>query len=329
MKYFKNLLLLIILPLFAMGETTYYGEDAYDLGIPLDAFALGKIKAVSLTMPALGGIASSYYDDSRMSFNHSSGFGGIYNTDILQWRKGDKNISIFRGAVDEIADTRNALVDNGLDGEANTYDIGEGNGILDPGERLNVNKIDFFSVSQWVIEGGYSKAYSDRIKLYGAARILLHNLYTQTGFGIGFHAGVEAEPIEHLRLGLMITDILTTTIFWSDGLIENYAPQASLGVVYEYKSKRTPFAFKPVLQYKMSGLEDANGFAFGLEMGFKDQVFLRSGRDDTGFVTLGAGIKTHYLQIDYATFISDIHATSGQTHRVGISFSPEKLFFKK
>ena len=47
----------------------------------------------------------------------------------------------MRESIGDIPDTRNALLDYGLDGMPNTGDIGENNGILDDGERLDQKKL--------------------------------------------------------------------------------------------------------------------------------------------------------------------------------------------
>ena len=54
--------------------------------------------------------------------------------------------------VNGIPDTRGALLDWGLDGIFGTFDVGEGNGSLDEGERLDVDKIRFFNQNIFMIQ---------------------------------------------------------------------------------------------------------------------------------------------------------------------------------
>ena len=49
------------------------------------------------------------------------------------------------------------LLDWGLDGQFGTNDIGEGNGRLDEGERLDQNKLSFSNQSQIGIHNSFKK----------------------------------------------------------------------------------------------------------------------------------------------------------------------------
>ena len=53
------------------------------------------------------------------------------------------NLNLILEGVSNIPDTRSALLDWGYDGQYGTNDLGESNGIIDEGERLDHNKITF------------------------------------------------------------------------------------------------------------------------------------------------------------------------------------------
>ena len=223
----------------------------------------------------------------------------------------------------------------GTDGQADTQDADgtEGNGRLDPGERLSINRINFFSTTQWVLETGYNYPLGARLDAYLAVRFLYHDLYREQGWGLGFHGGLSYRILPTWRLGLQITDLLTTTVFWSSGSRESYVPHVYLATDYLWKLKEIPFQFRPVLQMQMAAGErfgeEGNRLAWsgGLEMGFKDQLVFLAGWDPEKYPTLGVRIQTRFLDLQYATSLGGLHEASGATHRVGARFHLSEISF--
>ncbi len=251
----KYCFFLFLLPLFSMAETVSYGEDPFVLGMSIDAYALGNIKALPMANPSPGAnVAFLERPELKLGFQHTEGFGGVYQTDVLSGNKDQWSFLIFRGGVSGIPDTRDALLDYGTDGLADTQDADstEGNGRLDPGERLSVNSISYFSTQQFLGELGYTHLLNPRLALHGTARLLYHDLYSESGFGVGFHGGLLYEPINKLQLGIEITDMFGTTLFWSSGLTEVFAPQLYLGADYRLSFQKVPFVLHPVFQLEFS-----------------------------------------------------------------------------
>ncbi len=324
----KNYLAVLLLPIFLFAETVSYGEDPFVLGMSIDAYALGNIKALPMANPSPGSnVAFLGLRDLKMGFQHTEGFGGVYQTDVLSGNKDNWSFLLFRGGVSGIPDTRDALLDFGTDGIAGTNDTdgSEDNGRFDPGERLSINSITYFSTQQFLSELGYTHILNPRLALHGTARLLYHDLYSESGLGVGFHGGLLYAPIEKLRLGVEITDIFSTTIFWSSGLTEVYVPQLYVGVDYQLGFKKIPFALHPILQAEFSFSGDQaqlsngnNGYSGGLEIVFQDQLFIQLGRNSLGQVQVGALIRTRFMDLQYGTGFSDLATIAGQTHRVGV-----------
>jgi len=330
-----RLILLLSLPMLLVAETVSYGEDPFLLGLSLDAYALGQVRALPMSSISLGANGARLtVEDATLGYQHTEGFGGIYQTDVLQICWSQWNLNAFRGGVSGIADTREALLDYGSDGQPNTQDADgtENNGQLDPGERLSVHDIDFFGTQQWVAELGYNRQLSSRFAIHGTARLLYHNLHSQSGFGVGFHAGMLFQPLEHLRLGLQITDLLTTTVFWSEGSTEQYPPQVFLAADYEWLPRRVPFSLRPVIQLHLTPFHQEYshgkaGVSYGLELGFKDQLMALLGMDAEGQPMLGATLRTPYLDLQYATAFGTLRETTGATHRLGATFRLNQIPF--
>ncbi|PIZ62311.1 MAG: hypothetical protein COY19_11480 [Candidatus Marinimicrobia bacterium CG_4_10_14_0_2_um_filter_48_9] len=321
------ILALFVLPVWLLAGTVVpYGEDPFIQGMSLQAFSLGQIRALPMETVSIGGnVASLAGRDLSLTAQHTEAYGGIYQTDVVQLTKSAWSLVIFRGGVSGIADTRGALNDLGADGLPNTNDDGEGNGLFDPGESLNISAISFFNVQQWVAEAGYSKRISTKLSTSAQIRLLYHDLHTQSGFGIGFHAGLLYNPWRSLQLGIQATNLLTTTVFWSSGTQEHYLPGIYGAAMYEFNLSDDALLISPVVQLEYQAKPTAElsgdgywGAAFGAEVNFRHQLKLRMGESSDGQFTVGAGIVTHYFNLDYATAFSDLSKAAGQSHRVGI-----------
>lgn len=320
-------LLILVLPTWLVaGTVVQYGEDPFIQGMSLQAFSLGQIRALPMEAVSIGGNVGSL-TPRYLSFSaqHTEAYGGIYQTDVVQLTKAAWSLAIFRGGVSGIADTRQALEDFGADGFPNTGDAGEGNGVFDPGESLNISAISFFNVQEWVAEAGYSKLISPKLSTSAQIRLLYHDLHTQSGFGIGFHAGLLYNPWRRLQLGLQATNLLTTTVFWSGGTQEHYLPGIYGAAMYTFNLSKGDVLISPVVQVEyqskpIAGLAGDGhwGVAFGAEINFRHQLKLRMGESSDGQFTIGAGVVTHYFNLDYATAFSDLSKAAGQSHRVGI-----------
>jgi len=335
MPTMNRFLLLLIIPGLILAEGVTYGEDPFILGMSIDAYALGNIKALPMANPSPGAnIARLRFQDVKLGFQHTEGFGGVYQTDVLSGNKDQWSFLIFRGGVNNIPDTREALLDYGSDGVGGTNDPDgtEGNGKMDPGERLSINAITYFSTQQFLAEVGYTHLLRQNLAVHGTARLLYHDLYAETGLGLGFHGGLLYEPVEKLQFGVEVSDILTTTIFWSSGQTEVYAPQLYAGVDYRLEFESIPFAFHPVLQLevplgeKQAGLNNENwGYSGGLEIIFQEQLFIQLGQNALNQFQIGALIRTRYLDLHYGTGFSDLSRIAGQTHRVGVGLKLDEF----
>lgn len=323
-KYF----IILLFPLLLFAESVSYGEDPFVLGMSIDAYALGNIRALPMANPSPGANSAGLgMKELKLGFQHTEGFGGVYQTDVLTGTRENWSLLIFRGGVGNIPDTRNALLDYGSDGVANTDDPDqtEGNGKLDPGERLSINSINYFSTQQYLAELSYSHSLHSSLILNGTARLIYHDLYAERGFGAGFHAGLLYTPIKNLQLGVQVTDILSTIVFWSSGQTEVYKPQIFTGVDYLIEFRKIPFKLHPVLQLEIPVGEQLTalnqehyGISGGLEVIFQEQLHVQIGLNSLDQLQVGALIRTRLLDLHYGTGFSELSRIAGQTHRVGI-----------
>lgn len=67
----------------------------------------------------------------------------------------------------------------------------------------------------------------------------------------------------------------------------------------------------------------------GVEYTFKDVFSVRTGYNDLGNLTLGAGVKLPKLNIDYSFAKFDGDEDLGNTHRISLVFTLETDKFKR
>ena len=101
---------------------------------------------------------------------HSSRFGGEVKYDFLGYSFPGKNdnsyaFSILRIGIDDIPDTRNALLDFGLDNIPDSGDEGENNGQLDGDERIDPKKVTFFANTDYVFFLSYAKKRTESLNV--------------------------------------------------------------------------------------------------------------------------------------------------------------------
>ena len=136
-------------------------------------------------------LSISYND--KVGFTHQSKIGGTANSEFVGF---DKYLSdsawvsliILYEGVNGIPDTRGQLLDWGVDGVFGTFDAGEGNGLLDEGERLDVSNIKFFSQNIFGFYGAHSR-YFHKWRIGIGLKLLLHTIDNRYGFGAGLNIG--------------------------------------------------------------------------------------------------------------------------------------------
>ena len=117
--------------------------------------------------------------------------------------------------IGQIPDTRNALLDWGNDGQFDTNDPGEGNGVLDEGERLDKNKLAYFSQQQIGVHGAFKAKILN--KNFGiAVKFLNHHLGKYSAIGVGMDFGYISK-IGNFEFASVVKNIPASGLIWSNG----------------------------------------------------------------------------------------------------------------
>tara|TARA_B100000131_G_scaffold322428_1_gene376322 strand:- start:1594 stop:2658 length:1065 start_codon:yes stop_codon:yes gene_type:complete len=330
---------------FLLGDLVWvkYGWELFDYITDARSASIGNsnsslnIKSVHSTInnPSL-----VYPLKQNISFTHQTRFNGMINNELVGFQLKKKstiiNINLIYQGISNIPDTRNMLLDWGLDGQFGTNDIGEGNGIIDDGERLDKDKLKFFNQHQFGIHSAFSKEIMG-FPVGIAYKIITYSLNKNFALGVGLDFGIN-KIFEKVSLGFVMKNLPTSGLIWENGRIEGTLPSGSLGISYMIDYFKTysininlmgklefllnDSSLDSFLSYKSMSLEKA----YGLEFIYKDKIVWRMGRNNVNNFTGGIGLIWDPIGIDYA-FLKPINDISIGNHHI-ISISISSLWLK-
>jgi len=343
----KRFLLLIT---FCLIVPVNYVKDA--LGAEFAKYA-GEFLSTGVGARALGmggafvGIAddgtAGYWNPAGLSLiknlqvvlMHSSRFAGEVAFDYMSAsipykQHSSLGISLIRLGIDQIPDTRNALLDYGLDGIPDTGDFGEGNGELDAGERLDPNLINWFSNTDYAFFVSYARQRTERFSYGGNVKIIRRGIGENSAFGLGFDIGVLYSYSQRISFGVNVMDIPWTFIAWDTGRREYIAPTVKAGIAGTFSIPAIQGILKPAVDIdirfenrKFASRLDIGRMSFdprlGVEIEIRSKVFLRAGYDDIKRFTVGAGISLSVFHFDYSFSSFDNVEELGNTHRISLT----------
>ena len=316
------------------GEFLSTGVGARPLGMGGAFVALADDGTAGYWNPA--GLASLTH--AQISIMHAERFKGEVNYDYAGFAKpmrgrGTLSVMLIRLGIDNIPDTRNALLDFGLDGIPGTNDQGEGNGFLDPaGERLDISRIRYFSNADYAFFASYAKPKTERFAYGATMKLIRRAIGENSAYGIGFDAGVRYRSGRQLLLGANLMDATSTLVAWDTGRRELISPTLKLGAAYPIALKSFSGVITPLLdadiRFENRGEAAQVSFGrasidmhFGAELNISKRVFLRAGYDDIKRFTAGAGVYVKNFNIDYSFASFNDIAELGDTHRISVTFT--------
>lgn len=340
--------------LFSQDLTPKYSNEFLSIGVGARALGMGgaqvgavrDVTAAYWNPAALTGIRHQY----EFSLMHAEYFAGIAQYDYLGFSTalGNQNqlaVSLIRFGVDDIPDTRFLYDANGA---------------------INYNNIQFFNAADYALLLSFARDISDKIKLGANAKVIHRNVgkFAQAwGFGLDV-GGIYIQ--KRMTVGLMLRDITTTYNAWTHDAemvrdiysqtnnevpinsVEITLPKAIASIAYDWKlgeqfNLLTALDLETTFDGARNTVLSASTLSidprFGLELGFKQLVFVRVGvgnfqyiKDFQGAESLnfmpsaGLGvILNERFQIDYA--LSDLGdvSESPYSHIFSVKVSLEKL----
>ncbi len=346
----RRILLGSILFLYAISAETYwvrYGWEIFTNAGDGRSLALGN----TLTAAGGGAIAPLFnpaHDPGQSShgltYAHQSRFAGLINSDLgafslsnsLRWPIG---IIILHEGISNIADTRDILLDFGEDGQPGTGDSGEGDGILNDGERLDESKITSFKHRQVALMATKNWTMGN-LKFGVGVKGLHHSLGESLGSGIGLNVGMLINSWKGGSIGFTLSDVTSSWIVWDNGSIEASAPQAAIGISQMIAFSKFPVSvgvFADAL-VDPSGMTPEDDFQildkagvdlrWGLETVVKEKISVRLGRNRSKAYTAGLGLDWEQFSIDYAFQTAPGGSALGISHYISFSVRPDWIMEK-
>ncbi|MFA5403576.1 MAG: PorV/PorQ family protein [Ignavibacteria bacterium] len=338
MKFIRIFITVIVILIysnsFGQGSGNKYAGEFLAIGVGGRPLGMGGA-FVSLANDVTAGYWNpallSKINYPQFSLMHDARFGNLvnYNYGAVGFPFG-KNASIGISAiimgVDDISDTRNALIDL------------NGNGILDPGERLDPDRITKFNTSDYAFYLTYAKKHSENFSYGANLKIIRRNIAEESAWGLGLDIGASYILMNRILLGANLQDITTTYLTWSTGKKEVITPTAKLGAGYMinlWKGVLTPAMDFDVRFENRRSSANANigpvsfDMHAGAEYTFQNLFSIRGGYNDIGNLTLGAGIKIPKINIDYSFVKFDGDENLGNTHRISLVFTLEDEKFQR
>jgi len=343
-KYFLTLLLLFNV-LFAQSSWTKYGWQIYENAGDASSIAMGNTTIADnhgvavLWNPAIKG--SNNY--RNFTYGHQSRFAGIIQSDLVSFpfsTKNDRtfNVLLLHESVTKIPNTQNLLLDWGLDGVPNTGDMGENNGYLDEGERLNNDNITYFNQRQVGIQ------LSTQFLIYGfdfgvAIKSLFHTLGDHFGSGIGLDIGMTKSFWTNSNIGLSIRNLIPGLIVWDNGFTELSKPLISAGISQSVKLPKIQIEFiilsDIIFQVYNKSLSDdfhigstGGNWRTGAELSYNKTIHIRLGRSQYGFYSTGLGISWTNFELNYAYQLNSESIDLGTNHVLSFTIN-SKWFVNK
>ncbi|MBN2090617.1 PorV/PorQ family protein [candidate division KSB1 bacterium] len=307
-----------ITPAKYAGEFMSTGVGARALGMGGAHVAIGTDVTAGYWNPA-GLIGVKF---PQLVLMHSSRFNGIVKYDYGAIALPFQNhqalaISLIRLGVDDIPVTSLANPDLPLGGDNRPY----------------IAKM--VSDAEYAFYFSYARAVVGQFS-YGVNLKLVHKAVgDNSAWGLGFDIGILMNPWSDLLFGINLQDATTTLVAWDTRRNELITPTLKFGIAYPLWIKLLSSKLVPVIDLDLR-FENRRAAAqgnlgpisfdshLGLEYNFLQSVALRVG-SDTGFFTVGAGLKLPQLQIDYAFMKHDL----GNTHRISVRISIEKEKFRQ
>lgn len=212
--------------------------------------------------------------------------------------------SLYYLTVNDIKDSRNALVNN----------------------RVDPALVKLFNTGDYVFTLAYAEKYSQNINWGVNVKFIYRDFETETATGIGFDAGLKYIA-DDLKLGLVLRDFTSTLIAWSTNEKQFITPSMRLGSAYSFFVPSVDLKITPAIDINLlaENREYASQFSIGplsadlmagMELSYNEMLALRFGMDDIRRFNAGIGILLPRINLDY-TF-TEYGNELGNIHRISL-----------
>lgn len=287
-----------------------YAGEAFSLGVGARSLALGGATIAGpfdATAPYWNPAGMGELDGRYLLAMHAETFGSLLNHDYFSYVSANPSDS-----------------DRVVAFGAYIYYLG-GGGIkfteLNQFNRPEVIREE--SHSDWLFSTSLAARWGDKMNLGASAKIIYRDLGAESGIGLTLDVGGLYKLNRHLAAGVMVTDITSGFIRYSGGTefvntngdtvetaaeSESILPTIKPGLLLTDKYKDFTVSLMGSGDVKFEGRKAAAQFwtgelsldtHFGLEIGYRNLVFGRTGFD-IGRFTTGGGLAVKNFTVDFA-----------------------------
>ena len=333
---------------YGKGYWVNYGWEIFNYVTSAHIASLGNATIAYPIETAAGSIINPFFNSKnrkKIELSHQSRYAGIVSSDIVGGQmlinqRTALNYNILYEGIGSIPDTREALMDWGLDGILGTNDTGEDNGVLDQGERLDKSKINYFSQRQFAFHSSFLRSVNQK-KIGFGIKFLHYKLDKHYALGIGLDLGTVFK-IGAIDYAMVFRNFPSSGLIWDKGTIEGTPPSFSFGAHLPYNLKKHPVKCHMLISFDMNtdnrNLDSQYNFgrlnlesSLGFELKIAERICIRLGRNKLNVITGGLGLNWKLLDLDYAFIASNFGSGLGNHHLFTISISKDilKKYFKK
>lgn len=298
------------------GEFLSLGVGARPLGMGGAFVSISDDPSGIFWNPA--GIASA--SSREVLFMHAATFGNLVKYDyiaavfphkVLLRKKANLGLGLIRLGIDDIPYTNETLIDL------------NGNGKLDPEDRLDYTKVKKVSDSEWAFFFSYSHLFRQNILIGGNGKVVYKTIGSNSAYGLGVDIGILYHQSSLLSFGANLQDATTTFLSWNTGTTEIILPTLKTGFSLnkEIEKLYSLLSLSVDADFRFEGRKIASQYSYGkisadthlgAELIYKKTISVRLGSDIGKFST-GGGIIYKRFRVDYA-FLGDDEL--GNSHRV-------------
>jgi hypothetical protein len=287
-----NLLICNLLILKSVNATRYAG-DFEEMGASARAFGLGGSYVACVSDPSTvyyNPAASILLPTPQLIFLHSENFeGGIVKNNFLAYVRPQNEqsygIALLTNRIPDIKITKLPYPD------------------LPPSDTNQPYIDKIVNASDWILYLNYARNINPFLSFGGNFKFIYRSLGIGSSYGMGIDCGAIVQIQPEFKLGLKISDLTTSPLFWSTKTREIISPTIIFGIAKTFALKSSSVLLTSDLE---TGFDNFNmNTNLGFEYLYKNVLGLRFGLYHWN-PTFGVGLTFKRFFVDYA-YLSRYH----------------------
>lgn len=316
----RKLVLIIGLLLLSSASAfgTKYSGEFLSLGVGARALGMGGAfvgVADDATACFWNPSGLSLLNRRELSFMHAETFGSLLNQDFLAFAfplQEDSPSSAMAFSLQRLGGGGVKITDL----EKKGLDISDTNRVVLLREESHADYALYIS-------------YAQRVKphLLGGAslKLIYRDVVTTSALGVGADLSFMAQPFSFLSIGVNLTDLTSSFLFYDNGTTETISPTTKMGLAFNRGISDFHMILAADADVRYEGRKSAAQFwvgdlsadmHYGLEVSYQKKLAGRLGLDQGNF-TAGAGLWIRQFGLDVA-FLS--HSELDNTYRVSLQW---------